>query len=103
MNRFAVIAFFLLQVIQAVLASDEMGDIDKARVFPIQKNNTVIHSTSKSGEDANENQVSLTSPGYAKGSPRKDTDTSLIINGNGGSSNRSAGGNASLRKRFTFD
>ena len=101
MNRFAVIAFFLLQVMQAVLASDEMGDIDKARVFPIQKNNTVIHSAPKSGEDANENQAPLTSPGYAKGSPPKDT--SLIINGNGGSSNRSAGGNASLRKRFTFD
>jgi beta-lactam-binding protein with PASTA domain len=100
-NRFAATAFFLLQVMQAVLASDEMGEIDKARVFPIQKNNTVIHSTPKSGEDVNENQASLTSLGYAKGSPPKDT--SLIINGNGGSSNRSAGGNASLRKRFTFN
>ncbi|WP_215315949.1 hypothetical protein [Polynucleobacter sp. MWH-UH2A] len=30
-------------------------------------------------------------------------DTSLQINGNGGSTNRPAGGNATLRKRFTFD
>ncbi len=100
MNRFVVTAFFLLQAIQFVSANDEVGDIDKARVFPVQKNNTVIHSSSKSEGESNENQAL---PSSVSASKAQSKDTSLMINGNGGSNNRAAGGNATVRKRFTFD
>jgi hypothetical protein len=101
MIRILAAIFFIFQLIQVVLANDELEGIDKARVFPVQKNNTVIHSASKNEEDANANQLTLPASSPAnKSSPK---DTSLLINGNGGSTNRAAGGNASLRKRFTFD
>ncbi|MBU3639756.1 hypothetical protein [Polynucleobacter sp. AP-RePozz3-80-G7] len=99
-NRFKVATFFFFQVIRAASANDEIGDVDKARVFPVQKNNTVIHSASKNEGDTNESQaLSFSTPA----SKTQTKDTSLIINGNGGSTNRAAGGNAALRKRFTFD
>jgi hypothetical protein len=101
MIRITATVFFLFKLTQVVLANDEVGGVDKARVFPVQKNNTVIHSASKNEEDANANQTTLPSSSPPNKSPPKDT--SLLINGNGGSTNRAAGGNATLRKRFTFD
>lgn len=99
-NRFKVATFFFFQVIRATSANDEIGDVDKARVFPVQKNNTVIYSSSKNEGDSNENQAL---PSSVSASKAQSKDTSLMINGNGGSTNRAAGGNAAVRKRFTFD
>jgi hypothetical protein len=80
-------------------ASEEPVEIDNARVFPVQRNTTVIHSASKDAADTNADQGS-SSADKQKNPPK---DTSLQINGNGGSTNRPAGGNATLRKRFSFD
>jgi hypothetical protein len=80
-------------------ASEDPVEIDKARVFPVQRNTTVIHSANKDAADANSDQTYSSADGQK--SPTKDT--SLQINGNGGSTNRPAGGTATLRKRFTFD
>jgi hypothetical protein len=80
-------------------ASDDFVEIDKARVFPVQRNTTVIHNSSKEESDTNA-QSGFNSADKPKAPPK---DTSLQINGNGGSTNRPAGGNATLRKRFTFD
>lgn len=82
-----------------VYADDSQVEIDKARVFPVQRNTTVIHSSNK--DTANPNSESSTDLADKQKTPPKDT--SLVINGNGGSTNRPAGGNATLRKRFTFD
>lgn len=80
-------------------ASDDPVEIDKARAFPVQRNTTVIHNSKKEASDSNaESGVGATDK--SKTPPK---DTSLLINGNGGSTNRPAGGNATLRKRFTFD
>ena len=80
-------------------ASEEPVEIDKARVFPVQRNTKVIHSANKDFADTNSDQeMSLTDK---QKSPQKDT--SLQINGNGGSTNRPVGGTATVRKRFTFD
>ncbi|QWD62988.1 hypothetical protein [Polynucleobacter sp. MWH-UH25E] len=80
-------------------ASEEPVEIDKSKVFPVQRNTAVIHSANKDAADTNADQVS-SSADKQKSSPK---DTSLQINGNGGSTNRPAGGTATLRKRFTFD
>lgn len=99
--RASVIAFLILQVIQPVLASDDLDGIDKARVFPVQKNKTVIHDSAKSSDTPSEISGSISSrEDINKTAPK---DTTLNISGNGGSTNRAAGGNATLRKRFTFD
>ncbi len=69
------------------------AEIDKARVFPVQKNPIVEHSQKSdkaSGADADPK----------KPNPK---DTSLRIDGNGGSTNRSAGGKAILKQRIPFD
>jgi hypothetical protein len=79
--------------------ADDQIEIDKARVFPVHRNTTVIHSSNKETEDPNVDS-STTMADKQKIPPK---DTSLVINGNGGSTNRPAGGNATLRKRFTFD
>lgn len=78
--------------------SDGSLEMDKAKVFPVQRNTTVIHGPSK--EAADPNAESSTAMSDKQKIPAKDT--SLVINGNGGSTNRPAGGNATLRKRFTF-
>jgi hypothetical protein len=98
------ISFALLSLVLSLLhlpahASEDAVEIDKARVFPVQRNTTVIHSASKDAVDTNADQTS-SSTDKQKNPPK---DTSLQINGNGGSTNRPAGGNATLRKRFTFD
>jgi hypothetical protein len=80
-------------------ASNDSVEIDKARAFPVQRNTAVIHSSSKEASDSNA-EYEFSSADKAKTAPK---DTSLLINGNGGSTNRPAGGNATLRKRFTFD
>ena len=95
----ATLIFLLLS--QAIFADDDVVAIDKERVFPTQKNKTVIHDSSKNSETSGDN--STTSPSTANADKRAPKDTSLSINGNGGSTNRAAGGNAVLRKRFTFD
>ena len=100
MNKFIVTTFFLLQTIQFVSANDEVGDIDKARVFPVQKNSISQHSN-KNSNDSDESQ--MTSSSLMAADKKISRDTSLSINGNGGSTNRSAGGNAVLKKRFSFD
>ena len=82
-----------------VYADDGQIEIDKARVFPVQRNTTAIQSSNK--DTTNLKSESSTDLADKQKSPPKDT--SLVINGNGGSTNRSAGGSATLRRRFTFD
>ena len=99
MMRIILLGVALFFTHLTVYADDGQVEIDKARVFPVQKNTTVIHSSNK--DAANPNSESSTDlADKQKPSPK---DTSLVINGNGGSTNRPAGGNATLRKRFTFD
>lgn len=80
-------------------SSDGSVEIDKARVFPVQRNTTAIQSSNK--DTTNLKSESSTDLADKQKSPPKDT--SLVINGNGGSTNHPAGGNATLRKRLTFD
>jgi hypothetical protein len=67
------------------------AEIDKARVFPVQKNPIVEHSQKA-------DKPSDTDP--KKPNPK---DTTLRVDGNGGSTNRSAGGKAILKQRIPFD
>jgi hypothetical protein len=83
----------------SAIASEDPVEIDKARVFPVQRNTTVIHNANQDVADTGSEQAS-SSADKQKNPPK---DTSLQINGNGGSTNRPAGGTATLRKRFTFD
>ena len=82
----------------ALLSISAYGDeapaeIDKSRVFPVQKNPTVEHS-----QKADKTSGADVDP--KKPNPK---DTSLRIDGNGGSTNRSAGGKAILKQRIPFD
>ena len=97
--RTASIGLMLVLACQFANANDESVEIDKARVFPVQRNTTVIHSSNKEVADPN-SESSADLADKQKAPPK---DTSLVINGNGGSTSRPAGGNATLRKRFTFD
>lgn len=97
--RLTLLGLALSLVHLSTHASDDPVEIDKARVFPVQRNTTVIHNSSKEASDSNVESGS-SSTDKSKAPPK---DTSLLINGNGGSTNRPAGGNATLRKRFTFD
>ena len=97
--RTASMGLMLVLACQFASANDESVEIDMARAFPVQRNTTVIHASNK--ETANPNSESSTDLADKQKTPPKDT--SLVINGNGGSTNRPAGGNATLRKRFTFD
>ena len=92
-------ALLLFRIVCSAQSSNESTEIDKARVFPVQRNTTVIRSSNKEAADPNADS-STTMLDKQKTPPK---DTSLQINGNGGSTNRPAGGNATLRKRFTFD
>ena len=67
------------------------AEIDKARVFPVQKNPIVEHS---------QKADKPTDADPKKPSPK---DTTLRADGNGGSTNRSAGGKAILKQRIPFD
>jgi len=98
-NRFILLGMTLFFSYPTVYADDGQVEIDKARVFPVQRNATVIQGSNK--DAANPNSESSTDLADKQKTPAKDT--SLVINGNGGSTNRPAGGNATLRKRFTFD
>ncbi|QWD90194.1 hypothetical protein [Polynucleobacter sp. MWH-Braz-FAM2G] len=96
-----IIITLLCQTASIASAGDDLEGIDVARAFPIQKNSTAIHHSSKKQTEASPNQdASSTSTESNKPPPN---DTSLSINGNGGSSNRPAGGSATLRKHFSFD
>lgn len=97
--RLAILGLAFSLLCLPAQASDEPVEIDKARVFPVQKNTTVIHSSNAERSDVNASSPSG-SEDQQKPSPK---DTSLQIHGNGGSTNRPAGGSATLRKRFTFD
>jgi hypothetical protein len=97
--RIILLSLALFSLHLPVNASEEPVEIDNARVFPVQRNTTVIHSANKDAADTNTDQVSISTD--KQKSPTKDT--SLQINGNGGSTNRPAGGTATLRKRFNFD
>ena len=99
--RTLLISFLIFQVTQPILASDDLDGIDKARVFPIQQNKTVIHDPSKNSDTSSEISGSTSSrEDINKTAPK---DTTVNFRGNGGSTNRAAGGNANLSKRFTFD
>ena len=101
--RITWITFFILfcfQCIGLVYANDNLVDADKASAIPVQKNSSVVNGASKEDSAANSEQFPSLSQSDAKKAPPKDT--SLNLTGNGGSTNRSAGGNAMLRKRFTF-
>ncbi|APC06262.1 hypothetical protein AOC10_06840 [Polynucleobacter asymbioticus] len=74
-------------------------DADKASAIPVQKNSSVVSGASKEDSAANPEQFPSMSNADKQKAPK---DTSLNLTGNGGSTNRSAGGNAMLRKRFTF-
>ena len=79
-----------------LLSSSSDGDeapaeIDKARVFPVQKNPIVEHSQKAD------------KPTYADPKKPSPKDTTLRADGNGGSTNRSAGGKAILKQRIPFD
>jgi hypothetical protein len=97
------IIFLLFPVSNSVLAADNLDGIDAARAFPVQRNSTVIHSPSKRDGDINQNSTATTTATSDPDNKPAHKDTTLNINGNGGSTNRPAGGNASLRKRFVFD
>jgi hypothetical protein len=101
--QIAVTIFLLSQVNQLVLAADNLEGIDAARAFPVQRNNTVIHNSPKNDGDVNQNSTVAATATSAPDNKPAPKDTTLNINGNGGSTNRSAGGTATLRKRFTFD
>lgn len=89
----------LFGIVSNAQSSDEPIVIDKVRAFPVQRNATVIHSSNKEAADPSAESSAAMSD-KQKTQPK---DTSLVINGNGGSTNRPVGGNATLRKRFTFD
>jgi hypothetical protein len=90
---------FSITLLNLSASAAEEVEIDKARVFPVQRNTTVIHNANQDVADTGSEQAS-SSADKQKNPPK---DTSLQINGNGGSTNRPAGGTATLRKRFTFD
>ena len=90
--------FLALQFTCLVFAADDSTQSDKPSVFPVQKNSSDSGSSTQDGLATNQQFPSLSKADSQK--PPKDT--SLNLTGNGGSSNRSAGGNAMLKKRFTF-
>ena len=90
----------LCMATQAVFASADIREIDKARVFPVQKN-SVTHNSNATSDLSNEYQSTPFS--LIEADKKKSKDTSLTINGNGASINRSVGGNTVLKKRFSFD
>ena len=90
--RFSTSLLCTLALLSISAYGDEApAEIDKARVFPVQKNPIVEHSQkADKSSDADPK----------KPNPK---DTTLRIDGNGGSTNRSAGGKAILKQRIPFD
>ena len=99
-NRIVLFGLLSFTISQLVYANDSAVDADKASVIPVQKNSSVVNGASKEDLAASSEQFPSLSQADVKKAPPKDT--SLNLTGNGGSTNRSAGGNAMLRKRFTF-
>jgi hypothetical protein len=96
--RISLSTLLTLQISCLVHAADTLPPPDKSGAAPVQKKSTDASATSKDDSRADQPFPSMSSADSQK-SPK---DTSLNLTGNGGSSNRSAGGNAMLRKRFTF-
>jgi hypothetical protein len=76
-------------------AQESSVEMDKSRVFPVQKNPLIEHSQRVDKSSANAEEADSKKPASK--------DTSLRIDGNGGSTNRSAGGKAMLKQRIPFD
>ena len=53
-NRIILLGLTLFFTHLVSYADDSQAEIDKARVFPVQRNTTVIHSSSKEASDPNE-------------------------------------------------
>jgi hypothetical protein len=89
-----------LLIIAAFFSLYSYGDeptvgIDQARVFPVQKNPLVEHS-----QKANQSAGAMSDVDQKKQDPK---DTKFNLDGNGGSTNRSAGGKAMLKQRIPFN
>jgi len=99
-NRIVLCVLLSFQI--SLLAYDNASAVDsnKASVIPTQKNSSVVHNAAKDDSTNSSEQFPSLSQADVKKAPPKDT--SLNLTGNGGSTNRGAGGNAMLRKRFTF-
>ena len=97
-TRISLSILFTLQITCLAHAADTPPPPDKAGAAPVQKKSTDASATSQDDSRANQPFPSMSNADSQK-APK---DTSLNLTGNGGSSNRSAGGNAMLRKRFTF-
>ncbi|MBU3578266.1 hypothetical protein [Polynucleobacter sp. UK-Kesae-W10] len=96
MSRKTALVFSLTLLAAFCAYGDESPPvIDQSRVFPVQKNPIIERSHR---QDQNKDEAV---DGKSKKSDPKDT--KLSIDGNGGSSNRSAGGKATLRQRIPFD
>jgi hypothetical protein len=96
MNYKVALVFSCALLISLCARGDESPpSIDQARVFPVQKNPIIerSHRQDKSKDGAVDGESKKSDP----------KDTKLSIDGNGGSSNRSAGGKATLRQRIPFD
>jgi hypothetical protein len=90
--RFSTSLLCTLALLSISAYGDEApAEIDKARVFPVQKNPIVEHS-----QQADK-------PSDADPKKPNPKDTTLRVDGNGGSTNRSAGGKAILKQRIPFD
>jgi hypothetical protein len=90
-------ALFIIAVMYSFLSygDDSQAEIDKSRVFPVQKNPIVEHS-----QKANQSVGTAGEVDKKKPDPK---DTKFNLDGNGGSTNRSAGGKAMLKQRIPFD
>jgi len=89
------ILFLVFLISFPVFGDEPTSTVDRERVFPVQRNPLIVHSEKK--EEASKGGIEVDS---SKPVPK---DTQLNINGNGGSTNRSAGGKATLLKRIPLD
>jgi hypothetical protein len=96
--RISLSILLTLQITCLVHAAENPPPLDKPGAASVQKKSTDVSGTSQDDSKANQPFPSMNNADSQKASK----DTSLNLTGNGGSSNRSAGGNAMLRKRFTF-
>ena len=99
-TKTTLFVFLALQIFEFVYANENLADSDKASVIPTQKNSSIVNNAAKDDSTNSSEQSPSLSQADVKKAPPKDT--SLNLTGNGGSTNRGAGGNAMLRKRFTF-
>ena len=99
-NRIVLCVLLSFPISLLAYDNDSAVDSNKASVIPTQKNSSVVHNAAKDDSTNSSEQFPSLSQADVKKAPPKDT--SLNLTGNGGSTNRGAGGNAMLRKRFTF-